>query len=150
MPMVPAEVVAIGHSLGGGCALAAQVLDEAKLFSRMFIFEPNYLFNDIDTRSLLGLPAVDSMKSPMVVNSLKRRCEWASLQEAAESLSKKHLYAAWDSRAFDGFLKDGIIGYEAVPSQFSRLSLSITVSCFRLPNGLYNYTPHFAKCLLKP
>lgn len=44
MPVAPSEVLAVGHSLGGGSAMAAQAIAQAKVFNRIIVYEPNYLF----------------------------------------------------------------------------------------------------------
>lgn len=113
LPSAPAGVFAVGHSLGGGCALLAQALAEAQLFSHMFLFEPMYLFSNDVTRGWLGLrdrSGMDPMQSPFVQQALRRRTQWTNRADACAYLSRKPFYASWDPRALTGYFEDGLQG----------------------------------------
>mmetsp|Transcript_9928 Transcript_9928/g.23095 ORF Transcript_9928/g.23095 Transcript_9928/m.23095 type:complete len:308 (+) Transcript_9928:38-961(+) len=113
LPEAPKEVVAIGHSLGGGVLLLTQAFAQKQRFSRIFIFEPMWLFVEQHLLKLLNLPEMpssDRMASPLIAKTFRRRSEWPSRQEAVEDLSKKQFFATWDKQMFQAYLDGGLIG----------------------------------------
>lgn len=114
LPVSPSEVVAVCHSLGGGCALLAQHEATKPLFCRLLVYEPMYLFVTPQLCEASGMPGGDPMHRPVVQRTLRRRARWASKAEAFSELAKKPLYASLDRRAFEGFLSDGFVGHGPV------------------------------------
>lgn len=114
MPQAPQQVFGIGHSLGGGTLLLSQALGRQSRFSKLFIFEPMYLFVEEKLCKLVGqgLEMMHSLRlvNPLVAKTLRRRSVWATRQEACEDLSKKEFFAAWDSAARQGYFEGGLIG----------------------------------------
>ena len=111
MSTTPAECCVIAHSLGGGVALLAQHTVQHRLFGRMLLFEPMYLFVEDRLRDFLGLhPLTGKMGHPLAQQILKRRARWADSADASADLSNKGFYAGWDPRALNGYLEGGITG----------------------------------------
>ncbi|CAK0854172.1 unnamed protein product [Prorocentrum cordatum] len=100
----------VGHSLGGGSAVLAQWRARGPLFSRMFLYEPMYLFEARALRAA-GLPGdlQPTMQSPVVRKAMARRSQWDDRAAAAADLSRKALFAQWDPRAFAGYLDGGLV-----------------------------------------
>jgi pimeloyl-ACP methyl ester carboxylesterase len=113
-----ARVIVVGHSLGGGSALIAQLLQTQAtglpLFEAMLLYEPMVIFNPRNTAQKMGLAREKAMQSPTAVQTLRRRAQWPSVDDARAYFLSKPMYAAFDDRVLQQFLDTGII---RAPSQ---------------------------------
>ncbi|CAE7458537.1 unnamed protein product [Symbiodinium natans] len=116
LPEAPRDVVAVGHSLGGGVLLLTQAFAKRKRFSRMLIFEPMWLFVNPSLHKLINLPVMPPsntrLEPDVVAQAFRRRSEWPSRAEAGEKLSRKDFFASWDKRVFQAYLDGGLKGNE--------------------------------------
>eukprot|EP00490_Sorites_sp_Unknown_P000709 CAMPEP_0114696476 /NCGR_PEP_ID=MMETSP0191-20121206/72615_1 /TAXON_ID=126664 /ORGANISM="Sorites sp." /LENGTH=307 /DNA_ID=CAMNT_0001994195 /DNA_START=25 /DNA_END=944 /DNA_ORIENTATION=+ len=103
------EIVGIGHSLGGGALLLSQALGQRR-FSKMFIFEPMYLFVEEKVSKMVGVDFKHLRLNPLVAKTLRRKSVWATRDEACKDLSQKQFFAAWDSGALQAYFQGGLIG----------------------------------------
>eukprot|EP00928_Gymnodinium_smaydae_P036330 TRINITY_DN25413_c0_g1_i1.p1 TRINITY_DN25413_c0_g1~~TRINITY_DN25413_c0_g1_i1.p1 ORF type:complete len:324 (-),score=59.82 TRINITY_DN25413_c0_g1_i1:38-976(-) len=104
LPEAPSQITAFGHSLGGGCAVVAQLQAQRRLFDRIYLYEPMYFFH------LLKPALSDNGASLLVQQTLRRRASWPSRAEAERSFLQKPFYKAWDARALDGYLQHALCG----------------------------------------
>ena len=152
MPEAPEEIFGIGHSLGGATLLLTQALGQ-KRFSKIFIFEPMYLFVEEKLANMVGLPIIHSDRwvPPLVQKTLQRRSSWPTRQEACNDLSKKQFFAAWDAAALQGYFEGGLIGDEPTclacnpKTEASVFSSGVPVTlleALRKPDGLGSCSLH--------
>jgi pimeloyl-ACP methyl ester carboxylesterase len=110
-----AQVVAVGHSLGGLCTLQA-LYRAPQYFSQAVLLDPPWIYGKI---SLLWHLAKTADRLPLMNNRLMdklspagvskhRRDVWDSRAEAYDKLRDKGFFKHFDERSFNGYIEHGL------------------------------------------
>jgi pimeloyl-ACP methyl ester carboxylesterase len=107
------RVVIVGHSLGGGSAVIAQLLSHTRetgrsLCQSMLLYEPMFIFDPRNCDKKMFLPRERAMESPTVAQARRRRAQWPSIDDARRYFLSKPMYAALDARVLEQFLNAGL------------------------------------------
>jgi len=117
--------MALGHSLGGALALAAEAAHSG-LFAAIYAYEPVAGAAD----EALGSPERAQVTHVLSSMARRRRAEFASPEEAAARLGGKPPYSLFHPDALRGFLRHGLRQHISLASGQSSSS-----SAWSSPNG---------------
>ena len=93
----------MGHSLGGTGLLLAELQSPGALFDQLLLWEP-ILFNpDPQIKQRRQSGGADKARA-----SSRRRADFDSPRQALESFAAKPLFAAWDPRSLEGYIRGGL------------------------------------------
>jgi len=97
----PGVALGIGHSFGGTSMLGAEA-HHPGLFERLLLVDP-----------VIPVPSADDAPAGAHVDGLvdrarRRRQDWPSRAEARLWFAERELFAAWDDRALDLYVLDGL------------------------------------------
>jgi len=94
----------LGHSFGGTSMVLAAA-EEPDLFERLILVDPPLPppeeLNELD-------PIRTERANDLVEGARKRRSVWDSREQARAAWSEKPLFEAWDPRAFDLYVAEGL------------------------------------------
>lgn len=91
--------IAVGHSMGAAALAMAQAADPGR-FRALVLVEP----------VMLPPPYVRGTKPEMADRAARRRREFESRREAADSFRGRGAFEGWDEAAFDGYIRCGLRG----------------------------------------
>jgi pimeloyl-ACP methyl ester carboxylesterase len=95
----------LGHSFGGTSMLLAAA-EQPALFERLVLVDPVLRQPDVDTRR--WDPNSVARASQLVERAARRRTVFPDRAAARENWRDKALFAAWDPRAFELYLAEGV------------------------------------------
>lgn len=94
--------IGVGHSMGAAALAMAQIADPSR-FRALVLIEP-VIYPGPHARS----------DNPMSERAERRRREYESRSEAAESFRERGAFVGWHPEAFDGYIDCGLIGEKPV------------------------------------
>jgi pimeloyl-ACP methyl ester carboxylesterase len=103
-------VVGVGHSLGGVLNLIAAAADGGR-YTALVLVEPVVFsgFHALFWGALKGLGL--GPRLPLIRGARRRRDAFADIEEVRTSYSKKPVFASWDPRVLDDYIR---VGFEEV------------------------------------
>jgi len=93
----PRPVMGVGHSSGAAALVMAAVLDPSR-FQALVLVEP----------IIFPPPFVRPVDHPLAEAARRRRAIFSNLAEVRDHFSSRPLFAGWDPRALEGFLRGGL------------------------------------------
>lgn len=90
--------IGVGHSMGAAALAMAQIADSSR-FRALVLIEP-IIYPGPHKRA----------EHPMSERAVRRRREFRSRLEAADSFRDRGAFVGWDSAAFDGYIGCGLVG----------------------------------------
>jgi pimeloyl-ACP methyl ester carboxylesterase len=145
-----AQVVALGHSLGGMCTIQA-LYRAPQYFSQAVLLDPPWIYGKIsllwhlakttDRLPLMNHRLMDKL-SPAGV-SKHRRDVWDSRQQAYDKLRHKGFFKKFDERSFQGYIEHGL--HQRADGKVTlAIPKSSEVAVFRTNPSWYWLTPNRA------
>lgn len=98
---LPGPIKAFGHSMGGGCLLAASLRDPS-LFSKLVLFEPI-----VPPPGVMALGPDALTKNPMSIAALRRRATFPSYEAALANYAAKPPLNKWRADALNAYVTHG-------------------------------------------
>lgn len=90
--------IGVGHSMGAAALAMAQIIDPSR-FRALVLIEP-VIYPGQYSRS----------ENEMSERALRRRRDYETRSEAAESFRERGAFVGWDPEAFEGYIDCGLIG----------------------------------------